>query len=113
MPFAADFKAQLDAVDPRLWFILWAGIVGGVNHALKLTPLWSKLPSALKVPFSAANGAVIGLAADTSIDPEHVSVLTVAVNAFVGSFTGLTATGGHQLVSRAKPKPSEPASAGE
>lgn len=92
-----SLKAALDALDPRLWLVFWALVVGGVVWVLKKTGTWAKLPSRVKVPFGTALGALMTATADVAIDPGAINVAKVLVDAVVGGFSGLTATGGHQL----------------
>lgn len=94
----SELKAQLDAIDPRLWVIFWAFIVGGVVYTLKRFGLWKKVPSQIKVPMSAVLGALLTTIGDTMA--ADVDVAKVMLDAAIGAFSGLMATGGHQFWAR-------------
>lgn len=95
-----DLKAQLDAIDPRLWLVFWAFAVGAVIYGLKQAGLWAKLPRRVKVPMSAILGALMTTVADVTIDPERINLAKLVLDAAIGAFSGLTATGGHQFWTR-------------
>lgn len=92
IPWLNNLRAQVEAIDPHLWFAAVAVAVGAiVALARKLAPAsWDKLPSRFKVLPAAIIGALLTAGAG-----DHAA--SIVVNLVIGAFSGLTAAGGHEM----------------
>lgn len=95
MQFLITLKSQFDALDPRLWHVAVAVVVGALVFGFKRT--WPRRWKALPPRYRALPAAVVGalLAA-----PAAQGATSVVLDAVLGAFSGLTAAGGHELISR-------------
>lgn len=86
-----EFKSQLDAIDPRLWWVVIALVVYGLVFA------WKKIHPASfeKVParFKALPAAILGaIMAATAAD----EIPKMLFDLVMGVISGVTAVGGHE-----------------
>lgn len=90
-----NLRAQVDAIDPRLWFAAVALVVGAIVFAWrKAAPsTWDKLPSRFKVLPTTIIGALLVAGASDKAS-------SIIVDVLLGAFTGLSAAGGHELFVR-------------
>lgn len=99
-----EIKLYLNAIDPRLWNVTMALVIGGIVQGFKtyLPAQWGAIPSRWKVIPAMAIGALLG--GTSSAD----GVVALVLDAALGSFSGLTAAGGHEFVDRMKKKMGPP-----
>ena len=95
MQFMHEFKAYLDGVDPRLFYIGVALLVGAVIFG------WKKIhpDSFFKLPTQYRALPAIILGAETSAS-SATEIKRAIIDAVIGIFAGITAVGGHEAVSR-------------
>jgi len=95
MQFMHEFKAYLDGVDPRLFYIGVALLVGAVIFG------WKKIhpDSFFKLPtqYRALPAIILGAVTSASSATE---IKRAIIDAVIGIFAGITAVGGHEAVSR-------------
>ena len=92
IPWLSHLRAQVDAIDPQLWFAAVAVAVGTLVFVWrKLAPsTWDKLPSRFKVLPAAIVGSL--LTAGAGANARHI-----IINLVIGAFAGLAAAGGHEM----------------
>jgi len=88
----AHFKALLDHYDPRLWPLLIAGVVYlAMNAWKKVSPAsFDSMPPRLKMLPAALLGAIIG----------GTTGVSAILDIVVGAMSGITAVGGHEVLTR-------------
>jgi hypothetical protein len=90
-----EFKAYLDAIDPRLFYIGIAMLVGAVIFG------WKKVHPAsffrLPTQYRALPAVILGAVTSASGASE---IKRAIIDAVIGVFAGITAVGGHEAVSR-------------
>lgn len=112
-----DFKNSLDAIDPRLWWVLVALVVYLVVYLWRV--LSPKLPeplrfSSLPSRFKALPAALLGLAMGVTSVDNDAEVVKMIVDLVLSAVAGVTAVGGHETLRRlstgagASGKPSAP-----
>lgn len=86
-----EFKSQLDAIDPRLWWLVIALVVYGLVFAWrKIHPAsFDKIPARFKALPAAILGAIMASTAAEEI-PKMLFDLVM------GAISGVTAVGGHE-----------------
>lgn len=90
-----EFKAYLDSIDPRLFYLAIAFAVGAVIFG------WKKVhPQSfyrLSTRYRALPATILGAIASASTATE---LKRAVVDAVIGAFAGITAVGGHEFVTR-------------
>lgn len=95
IPALVELKAELDAIDGRLWFVLIAVVVGFFVWAWKKLHRRSfdALPGRLKALPATAMAAALSASA-------HEEFWPILLEAVLGGFSGVTAVGGQEFWDR-------------
>lgn len=90
-----ELKAYLDSIDPRLFYLAVALVIGAIIFG------WKKIHSTsfYKLPgrYRALPAAILGAIASASTSSE---LKRAVVDAVIGVFAGITAVGGHEFLTR-------------
>ena len=91
MTFVLEFKRQLDATDPRLWYLLIAMLVGALMETWRraLPRSFKKVPTRLKALPAMLIGTLVSLTPSQSAQEAFW-------NAVAGVLMGLLAVGGYE-----------------